>query len=1094
VRGYYVEAYDGIVYCAEVPGGLLYVRRNKSVPIWSGNSFSVGVDLRAAIGARRDDHGNLYAPVLDVKTGKSTYLKAADMTKSVVAFPGETVGPGKLVDAMDHGQVKRVPSDQVTHQIEHVADLYGPTSNLLPLLYGIQGNRVLMASKHQGQAMPLVHREAPLVQSESWRPGVSMERELVRQVVPVATHAGVVTKIDDDYIHLSSAHDSDVRTAADHVKLPYDQNFPLAAKTELHNTVTVKPGDKVEAGQPLAESNFTKDGVLALGTNLRVAYMPYRGLNSNDAVVISQSAADKLTSEHVYQHALPTDGDAQLNREKHRAYFGGNYTKAQYDNLDEHGVVKPGVKLNYGDLIFAGVRPAQHRGDAALLGKLSKSLVKPYEEVVETWQHEKPGTVLDVANTPGHVAASIKTHEVMKLGDKLTGRFGNKGIVGDIIPDNKMIQDEQGRPIDVLLTSAGIVSRINPAQVVETLLGKVAEKTGKPYVVPQYVPGRDNVEFAREELRKHGLKDKETVYDPATGKSIPNVTVGKSYILKLMKTTDTNWSARGVDAGYDYNEQPAKGGDEGAKGIGRMEFDGLVAHNARNILREAASIKGQRNDEFWRAVQLGLPTPAPKAPFVYTKLLAMLQGAGVKVDKSGSRLALGPLTDADITKMSSGALTDPNKLVRAKDLRPEKGGLFDPTLTGGMSGTKWSHVNLTEPIVNPVFEEPVRRLLDLTQKEFDEKVAQGGNWFKRELGKIDVDAKLEELHEQTKKARGPALDGLVKQIKYLDALKAHELTPDKAYVLSKVPVTPPIIRPILPLQDGKLQVGDANILYRDAFLANDQLGNAKDGLPSTEWGAPRKHLYDAVSAVFGVGDPVSPGASSRGTKGYIAAITGTRPGSGFFQGRIIKRQQDLSGRATAGPDPSLSMDEIGVPIEMLRQVFKPFVVGRLVKKGYTAIDAKQMTDDNHPLAHDELLQEIKERPVLVNRAPSLHRFNTIAGFARPIGGKTLRTNPFMEKGANLDFDGDALQVHVPVTKFGIEDAKKMTLSNLIFSDRRPGSLNVAPEMESIIGLNRATQGSKSGKAKFFVTTEDARAAYNRGEISLNDPIEIKQNR
>lgn len=1056
-------------------------------PARTPESFSVGADLRAAIGARRDDNGNLYAPVYDVAAKRSSFLKAADMLKSVIAFPGESLAPGKLVDAMKRGVVTRVASGDVTHQIEHVADLYGPTTNLLPLVYGIQGNRVLMASKHQGQALPLVHREAPLVQVESWIPGVSMERELVKQLVPTARQAGVVTEIDDHYIHLGPSG----KTAEETQRLHYDQHFPLAAKTMLHNTLTVKVGDRVEKDQPLAESNFTKDGALALGTNLRVGYMSYRGLNANDGIVMSQSGADKLTSEHMYQHGLSKDNGTQLTRDKHRAYFGSRYTQAQYDKLDDDGLVKQGMVLNYGDPVAVGVRENKATGDALLLGKLSKSLVKPYTEVVELWQHQQPGTVIDTAKTSDRVAASIRTQEKMQLGDKATNRFGGKGVVTMILPDHQMIQDEQGRPLDLLYTAAGVVSRINPAQIIETALGKVAEKTGRPIVVPQYTSGRDNVQFAKDLLKEHGLSDKETVLDPMTGRRVPNVMVGKSYILKLMKTTDTNWSAHGGGDRYDYNQQPARGGDEGAKGIGRMEFDGLVAHNARNILREAASIKSQRNDEFWRAVQLGLPTPSPKTPFAYDKLLGMLTGAGVKVTKTGSRLALGPLTDKDVTSMSSGALKEPSRLIRAKDLRPETGGLFDPAVTGGMAGTKWSHVDLHEPIVNPVFEEPVRRLLGLTQKEFNDRVGNGGQWFRSALDAIDVDDKLAELHAQTKRLRGPALDGAVKQVKYLDALKEQGIRPSDAYVISKVPVTPPILRPILPIKDGRLQVGDANLLMKDAFLANDQLKEAAKVLPGSELHAPRTHLYDAVSALYGVGEPVSPGAEKRGAKGYLAAITGTRPGSGFFQSRLMKRQQDVSARGTAAPDPTLSMDEVGIPRDMLYKMYNKFVVGRLVRRGYSATDAQKMLDDQHPIAHEELVNEARERPVLINRAPSLHRFNIIAAYPKLIEGKTIRVNPFMEKGSNLDYDGDALQVHAPVTPGGIEDAKKMTLSHLIFADKRPGVLNVAPEQDAVLGLHRATQTPSGEQTRYFETQAEAMAAYHGGEIALNDPIEIK---
>ena len=408
-----------------------------------------------------------------------------------------------------------------------------------------------------------------------------------------------------------------------------------------------------------------------------------------------------------------------------------------------------------------------------------------------------------------------------------------------------------------------------------------------------------------------------------------------------------------------------------------------------------------------------------------------------------------------------------------------------------MGGTKWSHVDLREPIVNPVFEEPVRRLLNLTQKEFvDLHGKHGGEYFRRELAKINVEKKLEDLHAETKNLKGTQLDNTVKQIKYLSALKGQGLKPNDAYVLTKVPVTPPIIRPILPLKDGRLQVGDANLLYKDAFLANEKLGEVKGVLPNSELAQPRQHLYDAIGALFGTREPVSPTAEKRGAKGYLALITGTRPGSGFFQSKLMKRQQDVSGRATIAPDPTLSMDEVGIPEDMLWGMYSKFIVGRLVKKGYPAVDAQRMVDEKNPLARQELLSEAKERPVLVNRAPSLHRFSIIAAYPKLTSGKTLMLNPFAELGLNADYDGDAVQVHAPVTPGGVSDARKMTLSNLIFSDRRPGKLNVAPDMEAIIGLHRATAEKGEGRPKVFASREEALAAYHRGEVKLSDPVEI----
>jgi len=164
----------------------------------------------------------------------------------------------------------------------------------------------------------------------------------------------------------------------------------------------------------------------------------------------------------------------------------------------------------------------------------------------------------------------------------------------------------------------------------------------------------------------------------------------------------------------------------------------------------------------------------------------------------------------------------------------------------------------------------------------------------------------------------------------------------------------------------------------------------------------------------------------------------------------------------------------------------------LVRRGYTATEAQKMVDDKTAIAREELVHEAKERPVMVNRAPSLHRFNIIGAYPKIIEGKTLKLNPFAEKGTNSDYDGDAMQVHAPVTPGGVEDVKKMTLSNLIFSDKRPGQLNIAPEMESVLGLHRATQNTPTSNAtRFFESHQEALAAYHGGEIGLHDKVEIK---
>lgn len=1136
---YYTCDYDGYVYCATVPGGLLYVRRNGSVPIWSGNSGHAGIDVRAAMGAHRDAQGNLYGVFKDAKTGKVGPVSVMTLARATVAFPGQEHEKGN-VDALRGNDVVSVPKREVDYYLIDPTHQFAPSVALVPFLNGMQGNRAIMGSKFQTQALPLLERDVPFVQATAPRSNESMTKEIARLVVPTAPVSGTIAKVDKDYIYIrpdgqkhgavatfdelspedfEGPEDEEIvlhapeyvglsdepktaaakRTTHDDglIKLPYDTNFPLAAKTYLHNTVKVKEGDKVHAGQLLADSNFTKDDHIALGKNLSVGYLAYYGKNSNDAVVISEGAAKKLTSEHMYKETLRKGPDTVQSKQKYLAYYGLRFTKAQLDKLDENGIAKPGQHFEPGDPLILALEKAAPSPDAVMLGHLHKSLVKPYRDATVVWEHHTPGEAVEAVNAARQAVVTIRTHESMKIGDKLANRFGGKGVVSEIIPDHKMVQDEKGKPIDVLFTSAGIVSRINPAQVVEGALGKVVEKTGKPYVLPQFMDG-NNVELAKKELAKHGVKDKETVYDPISGRKIPEVFVGRSYIHKLFKSTESNYAARGVST-YDVNLQPTKGGEEGAKGLGKMEINTLLAHNARNVLKDAMTVKSEKSDDYWRALEFGLPPPPPKSPFVVEKLTAMMQGAGVNVDKRGTNVALGALTDKHVEKMSSGALTLPELeksksfMVTAKDLKPEKGGLFDPVLTGGLSGTRWSHIELPEPTLNPVFEDPARRLLGMTKAQLrTELTERGGTALRKRLNDLDIDDLEKKLVKKTETARGADLDNLVKQIKYIRALKEQGHRAGDAYTISKVPVIPPVMRPILPSQKGgELQIADPNYLYRDLALAASGLHAAKETGLSDLTAEARAHMYDAQAALAGVGDPVSPQLQGRGVKGFISQIGGQgSPKQGFLFKKVLKRQQDLSMRATATPDNTLDMDQIGVPEDMLWTTYEKFIMRTLIGQGYPATRAKEMIEERHPAAKQALEQELRVRPVFVNRAPSLHKHNMVAAFPVPVQGKSLRINPFMEKGQNLDYDGDTMQLHVPVSPKAVAEARDLTLSKLLFSDKSRDDLMIFPQHEAIIGTYLATAKGPKGPKRKFKTKADALAAYKRGEITLETPVEI----
>lgn len=889
------------------------------------------------------------------------------------------------------------------------------------------------------------------------------------------------------------------KTAAkddDLIKVPFQRMFPFPSKTYLHHDLTVKVGDKVREGQRLGESNFTKNGTLALGKNLLVGYVPYYGLNSNDAVVISQGAAKKLTSEHMYREIYQLGPQIELNAARHRMYYGTKYGPKAYEALDEHGVVRKGATVHPKDLLVAGLTKTQVIGTDALLGRISKSLSRPYQEVALAWTHGTPGEVVDVVRTSGQITVLVRTREEMQVGDKLAGRHGNKGVVAKIVPDHEMLQDEKGRPLDLLMTSAGVISRVNPSQIIETALGKVVEKTGKPIIYNNDDP-RNAVEYARNLLKEHGLKDKERLYDPTLKRHIEGadkkgVMVGRQFVYKLFKSTETNFAGHGVGP-YDLNEQPLKtGGEDSAKGIGKMEFDALVAHDARDFLREAVTVKGTKNEAFWKAVQLGSPLPTPQTTFAFSKFKGMLEGAGLKVDKRGSKFKLLPLTDRDVVARSTGAITHGKTLV-AKTLRPESGGLFDPRLTGGPQGTLYAHIDLPEAIPHPVFKEPVRRILGLSEKEFDANLGEhGGQWFHDRLKAIDVPARIKELRARMVKAAGTELNDVVKQIKYLEALQKENIKPHEAYVVSKVPVVPPVFRPILPQPNdpSMLMVADANKLYGHLLDSNHTL---KTTAVESDRAKHRKQVFNAVAALYGTEDVENDELRGQSVKGFLSNIAGVgTPKGGFFQRKLMRHTQDVSGRGTVVPDPNLNMDQIGVPEDMLWQMYDKIITARLVRTGYPALDAKERVLKRDPVARNALLEEVKTRPVLVNRAPTLHRWSIMAAFAHPVKGKTLRVSPFMEKGMNMDYDGDTLQVYAPVTQEGIEDAKHMTLSNALLSDQRRSTLMAFPQHEAVLGFTHASKGAVgSGPSKKFDSAADARSAWLRGEVHLHDHVEIK---
>jgi DNA-directed RNA polymerase subunit beta' len=175
---------------------------------------------------------------------------------------------------------------------------------------------------------------------------------------------------------------------------------------------------------------------------------------------------------------------------------------------------------------------------------------------------------------------------------------------------------------------------------------------------------------------------------------------------------------------------------------------------------------------------------------------------------------------------------------------------------------------------------------------------------------------------------------------------------------------------------------------------------------------------------------------------------------------------------------------------MLWTMYEPFIVKGLVRNGYSALQAVAMVKEKHPAAKNILLREIKERPVMVNRAPTLHRHNIVGAFPVPVAGKTIRVNPFIENLQNLDYDGDTLMLHAPVGREAVEEVKGMTLSNQLYSDKSKKDLLVFPQHEAVMGIAHAAQADDKNKPVKFKTQAEAKTAYQAGKIGLGTRVEI----
>lgn len=357
------------------------------------------------------------------------------------------------------------------------------------------------------------------------------------------------------------------------------------------------------------------------------------------------------------------------------------------------------------------------------------------------------------------------------------------------------------------------------------------------------------------------------------------------------------------------------------------------------------------------------------------------------------------------------------------------------------------------------------------------------------LSKINMDG-LREHHMQV--IRSGAKSKRTKSVQALNAiegLKRNNLTPDKL-LIKQVPVIPPAFRPFS-VVGNTFVPGDANELYRDLFQYKNIHDETASVLGESGSSQAKLDLYDTVKALYGYGTPIAPKTKQRGVAGFLTQITGTNPKYSYFQRKLISKPQDSVGRGTIAVDPELSLDEIGVPLDMAWTMYAPYIQRRLVQNGMSAISALQNIKDRTDYARKALEKEVLERPVVYSRAPSWHKFNVLAGRPKLIEGNTIAINPLVTTGLNADFDGDAMNLHVPSQADAVDEAwKKLMPSKMLFSIRDQNQVVPIPKQELVLGLYTANKREAKNK-HVFNTEEEALKAIRSGAVSLSDDVEIQ---
>ena len=641
---------------------------------------NIGLVLNLAAYARVNEYGFIETPYLRVKDGKVTdelvYLDASQEIGEVIADAGEALNEDgtfrdERVNARSNMQPSQVDANQVTFMDAAHRQILGSTAALVPFIEKTRVDRALTGSNMQRQAVPLLCPESATV-------GTGIEKAVAENSGHLiqASGDGEVVRADADEVHVKYADGVKIYTLKHFVKNNDDRCY--------NQKVRVERGDKVKKGDILIEGASIAGGEIALGKNLLVAFMPWGGYNMEDAIIMSRRLVedDRLTSINIKDYTVEVR-ETKLGPEIVTRDIP-NVSEESLRHLDENGIVQIGSEVKAGDVLVGKITPKGEQelsSEERLLRAIFGEKAKDVRDTSQRMNNAGGGKVVGVKIFSRENGHELKAGVLMQIqifvaqlrkigvGDKMAGRFGNKGVVAKVLPVEDMPFLEDGTPVDVVLNPLGVPSRMNLGQIFETHLGMAARALGYRVATPSFngVPS----EKISDELEKAGLArdGKSQLFDGRTGEPFEErTTVGVMHMIKLHHMVSDKIHARSTGPYTMVTQQPLGGkAQNGGQRFGEMEVWALEAYGAAATLQEMLTIKS--DDVYGRAkayesIIKDEPIVGPKLPESFNVLVKELQGLGLRVDLVDDEAAV----DAEHVIASSGP---EDKTVAADDEEEE---------------------------------------------------------------------------------------------------------------------------------------------------------------------------------------------------------------------------------------------------------------------------------------------------------------------------------------------------------------------------------------------------------------------------------------